>query len=416
MALIVNAEIIGFSAGLTEAFFKEVSFRFGIPAGQIILNASHNHSGPVIDGVLPLFHDFDPQGKAAMQRYTSDLLDHLLRCTTLAKTKAQPCTLSFHSGVAGFGVNRRRIAWHLRHQPDIIDHDVPILVARDEQGTVRGLLFGYACHTTVMFDNIVDGDYSGYAARALEAAFPQASALFLAGCGGDINPLPRRRLELSIMYGELLACAVQDAMESEGRTISAETVAGQRREVALPLEAPPNIEDLRQQLDESTLRQRVIESQFRPMPSEMNPAQIEDQIALSMQSVQRKLGYQLELLEAGQTPSHVPYAVGVLTLGRGGLTLVSLPGEPVVDYSLALKARYGALHCWPIGYCGHLVAYIPSRRVREEGGYEGRTAMQEYGLPSAFTPEVEALILQQVADLMTEIRSIPQAAQTAPLH
>ena len=42
------------------------------------------------------------------------------------------------------------------------------------------------------------------------------------------------------------------------------------------------------------------------------------------------------------------------------------------------------------------MAYIPSRRVLGEGGYEGGGAMVYYGLPSVWAPNVEDLILAEV--------------------
>ena len=42
------------------------------------------------------------------------------------------------------------------------------------------------------------------------------------------------------------------------------------------------------------------------------------------------------------------------------------------------------------------MAYIPSRRVLKEGGYEGGGAMVYYGLPSPWSAEVEELIVKEV--------------------
>jgi hypothetical protein len=42
------------------------------------------------------------------------------------------------------------------------------------------------------------------------------------------------------------------------------------------------------------------------------------------------------------------------------------------------------------------MAYIPSRRVLTEGGYEGAGAMVFYGLATVWAPEVEELIVREV--------------------
>jgi hypothetical protein len=86
----------------------------------------------------------------------------------------------------------------------------------------------------------------------------------------------------------------------------------------------------------------------------------------------------------------------------GKLALVALAGEVVVDYSLRLKAQHGWNDTWVAGYCNDVFAYIPSRRVLLEGGYEGADAMIVYGQPAPFGSAVEELIVEQVSDLMIE--------------
>lgn len=53
------------------------------------------------------------------------------------------------------------------------------------------------------------------------------------------------------------------------------------------------------------------------------------------------------------------------------------------------------------------MAYIPSARVLQEGGYEGKTSMLEYGWPSPFCPDVEQRILNEVESLMAEVVTVP---------
>jgi hypothetical protein len=43
-----------------------------------------------------------------------------------------------------------------------------------------------------------------------------------------------------------------------------------------------------------------------------------------------------------------------------------------------------------------MFGYLASRRVREEGGYEGADAMIYYGRPGPFTSDVEERIVREV--------------------
>ena len=76
-----------------------------------------------------------------------------------------------------------------------VDHRVPVLAARSADGALVGLVFGYACHaTTLSFDKWC-ADYPGYACESLEKSNPGAVCAFMAGCGADQNPLPRRHVQ-----------------------------------------------------------------------------------------------------------------------------------------------------------------------------------------------------------------------------
>ena len=84
----------------------------------------------------------------------------------------------------------------------------------------------------------------------------------------------------------------------------------------------------------------------------------------------------------------------------GGLQLIGLAGEPVVDYSLKLREQHGWGRTWVAGYCDDLVNYVPTERVRDEGGYEGRTGMMEYGWPSAYAAGLESRIVGAVDEML----------------
>ena len=60
---------------------------------------------------------------------------------------------------------------------------------------------------------------------------------------------------------------------------------------------------------------------------------------------------------------------------------ISLGGDVVVDYALKIKSILGET-TWVTAYADDVMAYIPSRRILQEGGYEGSSSMIAYGLPT----------------------------------
>jgi hypothetical protein len=87
----------------------------------------------------------------------------------------------------------------------------------------------------------------------------------------------------------------------------------------------------------------------------------------------------LRQLEQGQEfPKSYPCPVTVWRLGDQ--LLIAMGGEVVVDYALNFKRRFGPT-TWVAGYSNDVFAYIPSKRVWEEGGYESGS-FTVYGLPA----------------------------------
>jgi hypothetical protein len=85
----------------------------------------------------------------------------------------------------------------------------------------------------------------------------------------------------------------------------------------------------------------------------------------------------------------------------GEQLLITLGGEPVVDWALKFKQEFGS-RTWVAGYCNDVMTYIPSLRVLREDvpplaqgrwGYEGAQAMTVYGLPAwRWAEDVEDLV------------------------
>jgi neutral ceramidase len=290
-----------------------------------------------------------------------------------ALEKLVPCQLAHGSGYTTFAVNRRN-----NPEPQVperrqlgqlvgpADHDVPVLSVRDLDGKLNVVVFGYACHSTVLSLNQWSGDYPGFAQIALEESYPDCQAMFFAGCGADQNPLPRRTVDLAQHYGGRLAAAVREVLEAPMQPIDGH-LETDYEEVTLPLAQVPDREEI---ISESNSSNKFVASRARMY---------------------------LEMLERGESvPSSYEYPIGRWQLGRLGVDWIFLGGEVVVDYAVRLKIERHGTRTWVAGYANDVMAYIPSRRVLNEGGYEGAGAMVYYGLPSPWTEEVEGLIVDAV--------------------
>lgn len=372
--VMVTADLIGFYMNVTEPIAKAVEAKHGIPRDNILFNASHTHCSPVVDNDgLHITYGLEGVEQERAAAYTKHLSELLIQVIDDAVADLQPGTLSWGIGEATFGKNRRKYtAGGVSNDYNPIgpvDNDVPTLVARDADGKIRGILFGYACHNTVTDLQQFNGDYAGFAQIEIEKAFPGATALFAQGCGGDQNPLPRRKIELAEKYGKELGDAVAAVLNG----------------TMTPVSGP-------------------IKARYKLVPLALTPAPTEAEVDKQLESdnkfvVRRAKKMKRQYTEDGQLPTTVPQAVQVWKFGED-VQLTALSGEVTVDYSLLIKHHYPKEKQFVMGYTNGCPAYIPSLRVLKEGGYEGEGAMLYYGVHGPLEPTVEDTIMNTIHELV----------------
>ncbi|MDX1983041.1 MAG: neutral/alkaline non-lysosomal ceramidase N-terminal domain-containing protein [Bryobacteraceae bacterium] len=372
-AIIVTLDLVSIRRPIADAVAERVRTRHSIPRDRLLFNVSHTHSAPLAGDITSYetrMGEYYARQKEVIARYTATLPDRIMEAVDKAVGGLAPATLHFEQGFAGFAVNRRRVG--KRNLPGPVDHDVPVLAIRSG-GELRAVLFGYACHNTVLSDYMINGDYAGYAQETLERRHPGAVALFVEGAGADSNPLPRRSVELAERYGQTLADSVDEVLRGKMRSV-ADTLAAAYETPELRFQAPP---------DRAELERRL--------------AGRDDGAKQHAQRLLRRLEHE------GRIPDRYPYPVQAWRFGNE-FTLLALGGELVVDYSLRFKEKYGWDNLWVAGYSNDVFGYIPSLRVLREGGYEGGGAFQFSSFPGPLAEDVEDIIARSVDSVMGRAR------------
>ncbi len=374
--VIITLDLVGIDRTLSQAVCNSLQEKYGLKRAQIAICTSHTHTGPVVGMNLGPLHYLiqTKEQQALIDEYAVTLRSKIVDVVGEALADLQPAQLAWGTGTATFAVNRRenkpydkaaewRTAGTLKGP---IDHDVPVLAIKSEADDLRGVVFGYACHSTTLSFTQWSGDYPGYAQIELETLHPGCVAMFWAGCGADQNPLPRSTVELAQHYGRRLADAVDSVLLTSA---------------LLPL------------ADKLTTSYAEIDLQLAELPTK---EQLEADTRSDNRYTVARAKMLLDQLAGGKplSPTY-PYPVQTWQIG-GDVQFVTLGGEVVVDYAIRLKAELIGTKTWVAGYCNDVMAYIPSRRVLTEGGYEGGGAMVYYGLPTVWAPEVENAIVAEV--------------------
>jgi hypothetical protein len=388
-AVIVTCDLVAIKQPLYKGACKVLKEKFNLEPSQFVICASHTHCGPLQRGTSTISYPLSESQWTLINAYSDDLLVKLTQTVGRALDELDPARLAAGQGETGFAVNRRNndennveSLMALDSLKGPVDHSVPVLAVTRPDGKLYAVLFGYACHNTTMDFYQWCGDYAGFAQAALERSHPEATALFFMGCGGDQNPLPRRRLELVERYGQMLASAVEETLLRQ----------------LTPL--PPTLKTAME----------TISLKVGPAPT---PAELERLKDDPNAAVRRWAARVLDDAKAGRPPVRTyPFPVQVWQFGDRQM-LVTLGGEPVVDYALKFKQEFGQ-QIWVAGYCNDVMTYIPSHRVLQEDrpplaspfwGYEGSRALMLAGFPAyRWADDVEDLINAASRRLVAECR------------
>jgi len=378
--VLVTLDLIGIPREFRDHLVKEVGERYELAPSSLLINASHTHSGPELrDWRGTQAWDLPPEQIELGRQYSDALFGKLVDLVGRALDAMAPAQLSYTHGRAGVAMNRRLLTangYVISPNADgPVDQDVPVLRVSGSDGSIRALVFGYACHNTTLSDYEFCGDYAGFAQEYVEQAHPGATAMFVAGCGGDQNPTPRRTLDLARQHGRALANAVEAGLVAKPRPVRGPLRVAVE-DATLQLEPPASVDELKKQAQsQDKYQKRYAEEMIR------------------------------ELEGPGRRSNTYPYLVQVVQFGKD-LTMVALAGEVVVDYSLRVKNELAGSPVWVAAYSNDVFGYVPSKRVVQEGGYEARGAVLYYGTTmTPFAPSVEESIVSKVHELVTQVRT-----------
>ena len=343
-AAIVTLDLIGAYTEIVKLARAQIEKETGIPAANIMVAASHNHSGPGFD---------------ANSAWGKELIAKLGAAAKQAASKMTPVTVGYGEDKIGFSINRRKVINGravVRLNEDG-PNDPRVKVLRFDDGkslTPVAVLMHAVCHPcfftwgdkgSMPYPNgfpKMSADFPGEAQSFVEMCYgDQTSSLFLQGCAGDIRPnLP----------GYPYRCADEADIQWAGRDLGSAVVR--------------------------TLAQSMTREQLATR-AEYYPIRVANSV-ISLPGKEGRIEAELQAMKIG------PYL------------LLTMPGEPMVEYGLKLENDI-ADRATPIivGYANGHVGYIATTDSYSVGGYEPNT--------SKLLPEAEPIILTELSLLADRV-------------
>src|SRR5262245_56408802 len=198
---IVVCDLLTIPRQTVVAARKLIEERTGIPGSNVMISATHQHTGPVVARESAR-DQLDGGASEAGLRYTESLPALIARSVVEANQKLAPARLSASIGrEEKISFNRRfwmrdgTVSWNPRKQnPDIvkpagpIDPDVGVLYFETPQSKPLVTFVNFALHPDTTGGTNISADYPGALARSLtEYKGPEMLTVFANGACGNIN-------------------------------------------------------------------------------------------------------------------------------------------------------------------------------------------------------------------------------------
>ena len=327
-------DLVDTREGIVAKIRAVIAKSSGIPATNILINASHTHSAPwapAVDDPL-LAHErktlLPVEQGPACREWSENLPERCAEAVRNAEAARRPATLAIgRASVGEVLFNRRPVREDGKvettfepadpfvlpngHRFGPVDPTLTVLVLRDEKGKTIATLFNLPCHSVCIYPYYqgISADWPGAVSAGLQDALG-GEALFLQGCAGDIVPA-RRGLEARDQMARFI----------RNRALTAITNSH-------PL-----------------------------MPAQFRLANV---------------SLELPLTEAAQRDTKAPtIKTEVQVIACGTLALVGLPGEPLIGLATEIQRRSPFPHTVVLGYSnGGGVQYVGIPGDKARGGYE----------------------------------------------
>jgi hypothetical protein len=382
--LFITNDIIFVGKQTAHRARKRLSEITSIPEKNILVSATHTHSGPIT--VNYLSNEADSVVPKADEQYIQFMEDAIVEAGESAKNNSQPAVIGLGYGDStGVGTNRR--------DPEgPSDHQIPVLVAKStEEKKVIACMTVCSMHPTVLHEDstLVSADFPGMARKYLQQNVFDAPIPILHHTGPAGNQSPRHvtranTFEEAERIGEILGKAVEKTLPGIEFMDTAEIIC-LASELDLPRRTFPTVEDA----DEKRRRAREKLERLKREGAErtkVRTAEVDWFGAEETYTIAK--AYAEGKMEAFYKQC-LPAEIQVIAVGPWNF--VGWPGEIFIEYALEVKKQHSNTFVISLS-SGELQGYIVTREAAEEGGYEASNALFSYETGDIFVEETDTLL------------------------
>jgi len=382
--IFVANDIIWIGKASVARIRERISRLTSVPTPNIMITATHTHSGPKT--VELLSDENDAVVPKTDAEYVHFMEEQIVSAATEAVRSARPAEvgLSTANGI-GIGTNRR-------NPKGPADPEVPLLLVRSlsDQKYLACMVI-YSMHPTVLHEDstLISADFPGMTREYLQHQIlgQDCPVLYNTGPAGNQSPRHssaantfREAERLGRMLGETIAEAI-----SRVRYVGPIRITCGQEFVELPSRSFPSVEQAQEEIELAKARLAQLRATGAPRQhvrtAEVDLFGAEETLTLARAESNQRLKLTLR--------SCLPAEIQLIKIGPWAF--VGWQGEIFVEYALAVKARAKATYLISLAN-GELQGYIATEEAAAEGAYEAANAL--------FAPASGAILVKRTLEML----------------
>ncbi|HOJ12032.1 MAG TPA: neutral/alkaline non-lysosomal ceramidase N-terminal domain-containing protein [Clostridiales bacterium] len=388
-------DLLGLNFETCRNIKESIREKTGLATENIVINATHTHSGPDTLGI------FKESMDESCRKYIEEMVDKVSREVSLLPDELKEANLAIaRNSVYELSFNRRlvmkdgsmRMNWEDVNIEDVlketgpIDPELNVLMIEDNNKGAIAVIVNFTLHPAVLVgkDWLWSRDYINYLTLELKNKLGgDIVVLFANGSEGNVNHInykdknQGRGFEEAERIGSILAKHVIETLNNK-KSLKSKQFKSLSRNIKLPLRTITN-ESV--QWAEKLLKEK---GDFVPSLLDGVPDEIYAREILKLSKVKDKsIETEIQVIQIDDT------------------VIATLPGEVFVEFGLKIKKESPFKNTLVFGLANDMIGYIPTEISFEEGGYEIKTAWS-----SKLDPRAGDVLASQVLDLIKEISNL----------
>ncbi|MHA1596804.1 MAG: neutral/alkaline non-lysosomal ceramidase N-terminal domain-containing protein [Candidatus Asgardarchaeia archaeon] len=352
---IISADLLALDNDLVNSTRSEIEKLTGIPGENVMMAATHTHSGPI--GTLITLDVLIPEKFKEMAENLREL--YIRKFATLVHSALQ----NMKEGKVGSGKGKVCGACTNREDPNgPYDNEICILRTDDVSGNLIGVIVNFSCHPTILNERnlMISADFPHYTTRVIETVKEGSLALYMNGAQGNVSTRFTRRsasFKEAERIGNIVGGEALKVLEKI-ETIEDAEIEVKREVFKIPQKKFPTVDEAKAMVKEAEEKVKELGSRGVKGPY----------LRVAMNNL---VGAKLQLYLAEHVKGPIfPEEAEVQAIRINDTVLVGIPGELFTEFQIEIKEKSKFEKTFVIALANGYVGYIFTPEAYEKRVYE----------------------------------------------